>query len=132
MNQFLLVFIGGGFGSYCRFLTSNWVNNQIGSAFPYGTLTVNLTGCLLIGLIAGLPDSTASIPAYVRLLFLTGFLGGFTTFSTYEFESFLLTQAGSYDKALLNLGLSMVLGLIAVGLGFTLTRYAFPLPKGGV
>jgi CrcB protein len=122
MDKFILVFVGGGIGSFLRFALSVWVLNRIGMGFPYGTLVVNLLGCFIIGLIAGLPSGGASLSPTTRLLLITGFLGGLTTFSTYEYESFLLVTEGAFAKALLNLGLSVLLGFLSVLIGYLLTR----------
>jgi CrcB protein len=131
MNQFLLIFVGGGVGSFSRFLISTWVANQFGPAFPFGTLAVNLIGCLMIGLIAGLPLASASLSPATRLLLMTGFLGGLTTFSSYEYESFMLAADGAFGRALLNLSVSVVLGFLAVGLGYVVMRFLTQWMRGG-
>lgn len=123
MQAFLLVFLGGGLGSFARYATTNWAITLWGPAFPYGTMLVNLVGCLLIGLVAGLPQAANSLSNPTRLLLVSGFLGGFTTFSSYEYESFMLTTKHAIAPALLNLMLSVVLGFLAVGLGYGITRY---------
>jgi CrcB protein len=123
MRLFLLVFLGGGAGSYARFLLTTWMMAQWGSAFPYGTLLVNLIGCFIIGLIAGLPSAAASLPLSLRLAIMTGFLGGLTTFSTYEYESFMLLLKGDMLRATLNLTLSVFLGLGILFLGYCLSRF---------
>jgi CrcB protein len=132
MDKVLLVFIGGGAGSVCRFWLASWLGDRFGPIFPFGTLAVNLIGCFLIGLIAGLPSASASVPPFARLLLMTGFLGGLTTFSTYEYESFLLLSQGDIAKALLNLGGSMVLGLLALLVGVVVVRLACQGLKGGL
>lgn len=131
MNQFFLIFVGGGIGSFCRFWLANWTTGGLGPTFPFGTLTVNLVGCFLIGLIAGLPQASASLPPQARLLLMTGFLGGLTTFSTYEYESFMLTTEGEFGRALINLAMSMILGFVAVGVGYILIRFLSQWVKGG-
>jgi CrcB protein len=131
MNQFLLIVVGGGIGSFCRFLLATWVADQLGPAFPFGTLAVNLLGCLIIGMIAGLPQASTTLSPATRLLLMTGFLGGLTTFSTYEYESFMLTTNGALDRALINLSISVVLGFLAVGLGYMVMRFLTQWLKGG-
>lgn len=131
MNQFFLIFVGGGIGSFCRFWLATWVTNLYGPAFPWGTLAVNLIGCFFIGLIAGLPQASASLNPTTRLLLMTGLIGGFTTFSTYEYESFLLTTNGEFERALINLTMSAVLGFLTVGLGYITMRFLTSLLKGG-
>lgn len=117
MNRFFLVFIAGGLGSLFRFALTLWALARWGSAFPYGTLCVNVLGCFLIGLMAGLPLGMASLPPPLRVLLVTGFLGGFTTFSAYQYESFLLWSEGFPLKAFLNMGGSVVVGFLAVLFG---------------
>lgn len=132
MDKFLLIFLGGGIGSFMRFLLSTWTVNQLGPMFPFGTLAVNLVGCFVVGLLAGLPLAVGSLTPATRLLLVTGFLGGFTTFSTYEYESFMLVTEGEMSRALLNLGISVVLGFLAVALGYFLTRFTIQAIKGGI
>ena len=129
MNNFLLILAGGGLGSYLRYFVAQWAADRFGPAFPFGTLFVNLGGCFLIGLIAGLPLGAGSLTPRMRLLFMTGFLGGLTTFSSYEYESFMLAHDGALPRALLNLGGSVVAGFIAVVAGFLLMRTLAQLVK---
>jgi fluoride exporter len=117
---FLLVFLFGGLGSCLRYGLSGWVASWAGAAFPYGTLLVNVTGCFLIGLLAGLP--AAVVPPTVRIAAISGFLGGLTTFSAFEYESFTLLLNGEASKAMLNLGGSVVLGLLCLVVGYRLAR----------
>lgn len=131
MKPFFLIFMGGGLGSFCRFYIASWAIDQLGPSFPFGTLIVNLLGSLIIGLIAGLPQASASLAPNTRLFLMTGILGGFTTFSSYEYESFMLTTDGEFGKAALNLILSMCLGFFMVGLGFIGMRYLTGLLRGG-
>lgn len=131
MDKFLLIFVGGGVGSFSRFMFALWVTDKLGPAFPFGTLAVNLVGCFIIGLIAGLPQASAALSPASRLLLMTGFLGGLTTFSTYEYESFMLMTEGEFSRALLNLGLSVVLGFLAVGFGYVAVRFLTQMMKGG-
>lgn len=123
MEKFLLLFIGGGTGTIARFLISSWMLERFGPGFPLGTLAVNVLGCFLVGLVAGLPTGGAILPINIRLLFIIGFVGGLTTFSAYEYESFMLMTTGLYWKALLNILVSVILGFLAVGLGYTLVRF---------
>ena len=125
MRLFLLIFVGGGIGSYARFLLSTWATAQWSLEFPYGTLLVNMIGCLLIGIIAGLPSAANSLPLPLRLALITGFLGGLTTFSSYEYESFMLLLKGDALRACLNLTGSVVLGLGFLFLGYCLCRFGF-------
>jgi CrcB protein len=124
MHALILIFIGGGLGSVLRFVLSAWVMSRLGPAFPYGTLAVNALGCMLIGLLSGLPSGLLSLSPAMRLACVTGFLGGLTTFSAYEYESFRLAMDGAPLKALLNLVLSVLVGLAALLAGYALTRTA--------
>ena len=122
MDKFLLVFAGGGIGSYLRYLITQWSLDRFGLVFPLGTLFANIGGCFAAGLIAGLPMAAGSLSPTTRLLLMTGFLGGLTTFSSYEYESFMLLQNGAIIRALLNLGGGIIAGLAALTLGFVLSR----------
>jgi fluoride exporter len=127
-RAFLLVFLAGGLGSVARFALSTAVMDRLGlniasGGFPYGTLTVNLLGCLAVGLFLGQPSSIISGNPTLRLVCITGFLGGFTTFSAYEAESFQLILQGEFLKAGVNLLGSVALGLAGVALGMALSRF---------
>lgn len=123
MEKFLIVGMGGFAGSILRYwlgglaqgLARNWL-------FPVGTLTVNLLGCLAIGILAELAESRNLFSPELRLLLLTGVLGGFTTFSTFGNESLSLLRDGQNLLAGLNIALSVGLGLAAVWLGRTLVH----------
>ncbi len=108
----LLVFIGGGTGAVARYGVSHLVGQFTRDGFPYPTLTINLLGAFLIGLFAGFEEMHMSHPS-VRFLLVTGFLGGYTTFSTFSLESALLLQRGDYLGLALYVGVS-VLGTVAL------------------
>ena len=101
-----------------RFSASGVVQRLTEDAFPVGTLAVNVTGCLLIGFLGALFAGPALVRDEVRLFFLTGFLGGFTTFSTFGFETLALLDDGEWARATANVVLSNGLGLLAVWLGY--------------
>lgn len=122
MRALILVFMGGGLGSVLRLVLSTWIMGRLGPWFPYGTLAVNILGCLLIGLLSGLPSGLLSLSPAMRLACVTGFLGGLTTFSAYEYESFQLAMNGAPLKALLNLLLSVLAGLVALLAGYVAAR----------
>lgn len=119
--DFVLVFVGGGIGSLCRYgvnlLTLKYLPVGV---FPLATFAVNMVGCLLIGVVAYLATERAIIPAHFKLLLTVGFLGGFTTFSSFGFETFDLIRNGHYGFAIGNAVAQLVLGTLGVWLGFTI------------
>ena len=122
LRECLLVGAGGFLGACLRFVVSGVVQRMDPLArFPYGTLGVNLLGCLAIGLLGGLGESRQTFGPGARLFVFIGILGGFTTFSTFGFESFALLREGESLKALLNVTASVVLGLGAVWVGYAVT-----------
>jgi fluoride exporter len=115
----LLVGTGGFVGSVLRFIVSNWVQRVSGSLlFPWGTLTVNVVGCFVIGAMAGMLEFRHPFSPDGRLFLLVGLLGGFTTFSAFGYEIMALTHDGDWLHALGHVGLHLVLALPAVWLGF--------------
>jgi CrcB protein len=118
----LLVIIGGGLGSACRYLFSLLATKWFGSNFPMGTLGVNLIGCFLIGLGFSLAGRGIISPS-VRLLLMTGFLGGLTTFSTYALESVNFMRSNELIPALGNIAANNLGGLALVFVGLWLGKY---------
>jgi CrcB protein len=121
MNKILLVLIGGGIGSLARYGTTLLAGKTFGPGFPWGTLAVNLTGCFLIGISLALAERSAFMPPHVRLFFVTGFLGGLTTFSSYALESVVAARGGLFPAAA-NILANNVAGLALVFLGAKLTE----------
>lgn len=121
LKSIILVGIGGGIGSILRFLTSQIQQNP-NSLFPIKTLLVNVLGCLLIGFLFGLSEKNQLTNPYLKLLFITGFCGGFTTFSTFSLENFTLIQSGYLFTAIIYTILSVLLGLFALWIGVILTK----------
>lgn len=123
MLKTLLVIGSGSFlGGIARYLTARVVQNSFASAFPYGTMVVNLLGCLLIGLIFGMAERTNLINDEWRLFLTVGFCGGFTTFSTFANENMTLLRDGNFFYFAVYTGLSVFLGLAAVFFGNALTK----------
>ena len=118
----LAVGLGGFFGVLARYGLSSLIHRQLPSAiFPYGTLVVNLLGCLLIGLIAGFTESRQLFGYPFRAFVLIGLLGGFTTFSTFAYETFVLVRSTEYLRAATNVCAHVALSLIFVWAGYALT-----------
>ena len=117
----LIVGSGGFLGALARYGLSGLVQRQVpGAAFPYGTLVVNLVGCLAIGVIVGLVETRQLFGAEFRRFALVGILGGFTTFSTFGYETFAMLREAEYLRAILNVGVQVLLGLALVWLGYNL------------
>jgi CrcB protein len=118
MNSFWLIFLGSGLGGVLRYWISHSVYGLLGRQFPYGTLFVNVSGSFLMGLLyVVILERFDGIGPQLRALFLIGFLGGYTTFSTFSIETLTLFESGAWLSALLNTLLSVLLSLLAVWLG---------------
>ena len=122
MKSIILVSIGGALGSVFRYFTSIFINKYFYTLFPLATFLVNIVGCLLIGVLLGLLDKHLVVSSELKLFFVTGFCGAYTTFSTFSLENINLLQSGNYFLALLYIVLSISLGLLAVWLGFMLGK----------
>ena len=121
--QIILVGIGGFIGAVFRFLLSGFVHRLVPlSEFPFGTLAVNVVGCLLIGLLNGLAETRQVIGPELRLFLMIGMLGGFTTFSAFGYETLELIRDAEVSRAMGNVFLQVLLGLVAVWLGDMLGR----------
>lgn len=123
MFKILLVALGGALGSVSRYGLATAVQRWSGALFPYGTLSVNLLGCLLIGLLGGLADVRGVLSSEARIFLLIGFLGGFTTFSSFGYENYKLLQDGQLMATLMNALAQVVVGIAAVWAGMALARY---------
>jgi CrcB protein len=104
------VAVGGAIGSVSRYLVSSWFVERVGSGFPWGTMFINVSGSLAIGVVLQLALSRAGLSPYVRLFFATGILGGFTTFSAYAFEIYAMASAERQAQSL-----AYALGSVAAG-----------------
>lgn len=116
--KFLLVFLGGGLGALSRFALTKTISDLWGIRFPWGILTCNLLGCFLIGLAAG--HSAKNLPDWFGPLLIVGFLGGFTTFSTFANDSLSLMKSGEASLGFLNILASVLPGILAVWFGLKL------------
>lgn len=114
---FLAVSLGGVLGANARFLVTLYVAERLGTAFPYGTLIINVTGSLVIGFFLTLATERLSLDPLWRLFFATGFLGAYTTFSSYTFEAAQLARDGAYGLAFVYLFGSVLAGMIGVFVG---------------
>lgn len=120
IRELILVFLGGGMGSVCRYGVGAYLLKSVEVRFPVATLMANALGCLLIGLLMGYLSNRPS--TLWSFLLVTGFCGGFTTFSTFSNETFQLFRQGLYGVALTYVALSLLLGLLMVALGFLVTK----------
>jgi fluoride exporter len=117
MVKYLMVAIGGGLGSMLRFWVGGVVSGRMGTRFPYGTFLINCTASFLIGFIITLLAEKTHWSPNLRFLIPIGFIGGYSTFSTFEYETFRVFQEGEILIAFLNVTLSVVVGFAAVWLG---------------
>jgi len=115
-----MVLLGGGIGSLARFVLGTAIMNRLGGSFPWGTVIINITGSFLIGFIMTTLTERLSPHPNVRLLLVVGFLGGYTTFSSFEWETLGLVRDGARWLGLLNAVGSVVVGYAAVWLGVAL------------
>ena len=122
MEKFLAIALGGALGAILRVYVSEGVVHKIGLAFPYGTMAVNLIGCLLIGLCLGAYILRPDWPEWIRFLLVAGGLGAFTTFSTFAFELLDLLLGGQYGQALMYGGIQLIGGLLLCWVGILITR----------
>jgi CrcB protein len=118
----LLVALGGAVGAAARYVIDGWISDRTGATFPWGTLAINLSGSLILGVLFALTLERDVIPASARGPLMIGFVSAYTTFSTLMLESWRLWEDGSVGLALGNLVGSSVLGIVAVVLGLTIGR----------
>lgn len=117
MHPLWLVALGGALGAVARATLSTAITLRWPSTLPWGTIIVNITGCLVLGLLAGVLESRPHLDPLWRAFGAVGVLGAFTTFSTFEIETLVLLQRGTIGLALVNVAFSLVVGLAAVWLG---------------
>lgn len=120
MLQYFAIFLGGGFGSLCRFALSKW-NGHPATLLPIGTIAANFLSCIVLGFVAALLIQKGDdLHHTFKPFFAIGFCGGFSTFSTFSLETFTLLQNGNTTHALVNVGLSLGICLVALWIGFSL------------
>lgn len=122
LKTILIVGLGGFAGSTTRFLVSKLINEGYTGAFPWGTFTVNIVGCFLLGFIYALSGKHNFIAPEWRFFLATGFCGSFTTFSTFSYQKFVLYQSGHHGILFLYLAASIIIGLSATFLGVASAR----------
>ena len=122
--QYLAVAVGAMLGANLRYLVSLWAADHIGTDFPYGTFIINVSGSFLIGLALGAASGRIAVDPLLRLFFVTGFLGGYTTFSSYAWEALTLADQSAWLRAGVYVIGSNVLGLIGVWVGAVVSRLA--------
>ena len=118
MEKYLFIGLGGFLGSIARFGLASLVQNRTESLFPYGTMAVNIIGCFMIGLMMTLFQERIVVSQNIRLFLIIGILGGFTTFSSFSYDTFALMKSGNFFSAGLNAGGSLFGCLIATWAGF--------------
>jgi len=124
MMRFFYIGIGGAIGALLRYGISGLTHRFLNSAFPWGTLSVNLIGSLIIGFLWGMFELVI-VPQNIKLFCFIGILGSFTTFSTFSIENFNLLRDSEYNLFAINVLASFLLGLILVFAGYFLGRYIF-------
>jgi CrcB protein len=123
--RFLLICLGGAIGTGARYLTSLWAASAFGVAFPIGTLIVNVVGSFLIGFIVQMSSTTDLISSDMRLMLTTGVMGGFTTYSTFNYETTNYFRSGAWGLGVMNAGVTFFGCLIAGLAGVALARLLF-------
>jgi CrcB protein len=123
LTAILLVGIGGALGSIGRYLLGGWVHGLAPfGTFPLGTLVVNALGCLIIGVLGGINDARQALGPELRVFLMIGVLGGFTTFSSFAYETLALARDAEMGRALINVAAQVLLGLGAAWIGYSLVR----------
>jgi fluoride exporter len=122
--QLIAIGVGGAIGALARYLLGGAVHRLIPGFFPYGTFVVNVLGCIVFGLIVGIAESRFAIGPIARAFLLIGVLGGFTTFSSFTYETFELVRGGQVWPALVNVMGQVGLGFLGLWAGFGLARAA--------
>lgn len=122
MKELFLIFLGGGLGSITRFSFGKWINTQHSNLFPFGTFTVNILACFIVGILVGVADSKQIISPLLRLFWIVGFCGGFSTFSTFSNEALLLLQSDNYYTSIFYIIASVLCCLLSTFFGMWLVQ----------
>ncbi len=122
MKAILMIWLGGGIGSVFRYLVQLGVSKLVNITFPAGTFLVNITGCFVIGLLYGFANKYATLTLEWRMFLITGLCGGYTTFSSFSYESISLFRQGNYTYFILYILLSVIVGLFATMGGITIVK----------
>lgn len=117
MSTLLIVGVGGFFGAIARYLLGGWINDLTRSAFPLGTFVINISGAFILGFFMTLTTERFALNPNLRPLIAIGFLGAYTTFSTFSYETVRLIEDGSFGLALANAGVSLLVGVVAIYAG---------------
>jgi len=122
LQKYFFIALGGALGSVARYVVNSNVSNRLGVRFPYGTLMINISACLIIGLSLEILNRHTDFNPALRYLIPIGFIGAYSTFSTFEWEIFSNLNSGAFWIAILYVATSLVFGLIAVALGAAIGR----------
>lgn len=123
MENCIFVGVGGFIGSVLRYLLTGWVYRFFNyPIFPFGVMVVNIIGCFAIGFLSGLAETREVFSPEVRIFLFLGVLGGFTTFSSFGYDTFNLLRDGAFLMALINVMVQVVVGLLGVWMGYVLSR----------
>ena len=122
MSRTILIGFAGLLGTLLRYWLSGFVARQYGETFPWGTMAVNMIGCLLTGAVFNLMEERFLVNPTLRTVILIGLMGGFTTFSSYGLQTFTLVRDGEFGLATLNITISNALGLLMVWVGYALVK----------
>ncbi len=125
MTRFLLICLGGAIGTGARYLTAIWAAASLGASFPFGTLIVNTLGSFLIAFLMQMATATELLSPDLRLMLTTGVMGGFTTYSTFNYETTGYFRAGAWAAGALNIGATLIGCLVAGLAGLALARAIF-------
>lgn len=125
MSKYLMIVIGGAIGSLARYQVAATIQARVPAGFPYGTFVVNMSGCLVMGFVTALLSEKVIANPNWRFLIPIGFIGAYTTFSTFELETYRAASEGAFAIAAANVAGSVVIGYVALWIGFVIARALF-------